>query len=110
MSIWGTFPANYRAAEVQAIRAAVQAGECAAVIGLSGAGKSNLLGYLAARQPAGEQPRFLLVDGNRLRQPAAAAFLELMTESLEQAMPGTTSGGHPARELDADRKSTRLNS
>src|SRR5579859_999965 len=101
MSFWGTFPANYRAAEVQAIRAAVQAGECAAVIGLSGAGKSNLLGYLAARQAAAEQPRYVLVDGNRLRQPTAAAFLELMTESLEQAMPGTTSGAQSARESDA---------
>jgi len=45
MSIWDSFPANYRSAEATVIRTAVKAGECAAVVGLSGAGKSNLLGY-----------------------------------------------------------------
>jgi energy-coupling factor transporter ATP-binding protein EcfA2 len=65
MSIWDSYPSHYRQAEVQAIMAAVQAGECVSVVGLSGAGKSNLLGFLVHRMGA---PRSLLVDCNRLSQ------------------------------------------
>ena len=50
---------------------AVQAGECVSLVGLSGAGKSNLLGFLAQRLAA---PRPLLVDCNRLSQPQPAAL------------------------------------
>ena len=45
MSAWDAYPANYREAEVRAILAALRAGECVSVIGLSGAGKSNLIGF-----------------------------------------------------------------
>jgi hypothetical protein len=41
------------------------------VVGLSGAGKSNLLGFLAQSMAA---PRPVLVDCNRLSQPAPAAL------------------------------------
>ena len=51
MSVWDSYPANYRAREVQYIHTAVQAGECVAVVGLSGAGKSNLIGFLANCSP-----------------------------------------------------------
>ncbi len=98
MSVWDAYPANYRAAEVQAIRAAVKAGECVAVVGLSGAGKSNLLGYLAARQPDDGSPRYVLVDSNRLSEHSAAAYLGLMHLALAQAWPGTASA---PIELDA---------
>lgn len=98
MSNWDAFPANYPAAEVQAIRAAVSAGECVAIVELSGAGKSNLLGYLAAHQIGAGRPRFVLVDGNRLSKPSAPAFLDLMRESLERAIPGPVSA---AQESDA---------
>ena len=82
MSIWDTFPADYRSAEVRAIRTAVKAGECVAVVGLSGAGKSNLLGYLAGRPPGQDQPHDVLVDGNRLTDSSAAGFLRLMRHAL----------------------------
>ena len=93
MAVWDNFPANYRSAEVRAIQAAVKAGECVAVVGLSGAGKSNLLGYLATRQSAGG-PRFVLVDGNRLSEPSTAGFLALMCQALEEAMPGQPGGAY----------------
>ena len=82
MSIWDSFPANYRSAEATVIRTAVKAGECAAVVGLSGAGKSNLLGYLASRQPGPDQPQYVLVDGNRLTDLSAASLLRLMRQAL----------------------------
>src|SRR5438105_828539 len=83
MSTWDTFPDNYRSAEVQAIQTAVKAGECVAVVGLSGAGKSNLLGYLSARQPGAGNPRYVLVDGNRLADPSPTGFLALMRQAVD---------------------------
>ena len=88
MSAWDAFPADYRAAEVRTIQAAVKGGECVAVVGLSGAGKSNLLGFLAAQAPAGGSLRYMLVDGNRLTDTSVAAFLALMQQALELAVPG----------------------
>jgi|SRR5579859_4156009 len=85
MSPWDAFPDDYRSAEVRTIHNAVKAGECVAVVGLSGAGKSNLLGYLAARQPGNDQPRYVLVDGNRLAEPSATGFLQLMCQAVELA-------------------------
>ena len=49
MSVWDEYPEDYRTSQVQAILSAVQAGESVALVGLSGSGKSNLLGYLAHR-------------------------------------------------------------
>ena len=80
---WASYPASYRSKEVHTLAAAVQRGECAAVIGLSGAGKSNLLGFLANR-PGLEVP-LALVDCNRLSQPDAGAFWRLIRRSLESA-------------------------
>jgi energy-coupling factor transporter ATP-binding protein EcfA2 len=82
LSPWDSFPADYRSAEVRAIRSAARAGECVAVVGLSGAGKSNLLGFLAGRPAAGGGPHLVLVDGNRLAEPTAAGFLDLMRLTL----------------------------
>ena len=87
MSTWDDYPADYRAAEVQAIQNAVNSGECVAVVGLSGVGKSNLFGYLAHRPPAGNHWRYVLVDGNRLAEPSAGSFLRLMHQALEAAWP-----------------------
>jgi len=71
MSTWDSYPATYRQTEVQAIAAAARAGECCAVAGLSGSGKSNLLGFMANRLKADQTPAFVLVDCNRLA-PAAS--------------------------------------
>lgn len=88
MANWEEYPENYRADEVQAVLKAVQAGECAAVIGLSGAGKSNFMGFLAQRihLPA-PGPRFVLVDCNRLNGELPAALFRLARHSLGDTIP-----------------------
>ncbi len=66
---WDKFPADYRSIEVQRITSAVRAGECVSVVGLSGSGKSNLLGFIAHQVAAleGETAvKFVLIDCNRL--------------------------------------------
>ena len=70
------------AAEVRAIQTAVKAGECVAVVGLSGAGKSNLLGFLAAHQPP-DGPTFVLVDGNLVTGQNPASSEEAARELLK---------------------------
>ncbi|MEK7784663.1 MAG: hypothetical protein AAB658_04430, partial [Chloroflexota bacterium] len=81
MTTWDAYPTDYRAAEVQAITAAARAGECVSVVGLSGAGKSNLLGFIANRVSALKR-RFILIDCIRLPQPAPAAFFRLIRRAL----------------------------
>jgi energy-coupling factor transporter ATP-binding protein EcfA2 len=83
MTTWDTYPADYRAREVQAVLSAVRAGECVALVGLSGAGKSNLAGFLAHRAGGdAKDPHFVLVDGNRLAAATAAGFLHLARQAL----------------------------
>ncbi len=83
MSVWDTYPSDYRAREVQSVVKAVQAGECVSVIGLSGAGKSNFMGFLAHRSPL--SPFSLLVDCNRLSELSAASFFQLVRRALGEA-------------------------
>ncbi len=83
MSAWDNYPEDYRTSQVQSILSAVQAGESAALIGLSGSGKSNLLGYLAHRWgKAAARPRLVLVDCNRLADVSAAGFFRLLRAAL----------------------------
>lgn len=81
MSIWDAYPADYRAAEVRAIVTAAQAGESVSVAGLSGSGKSNLLGYVANRS-ALPGTRFVLVDCNRLTEHTSDAFFRFVRRAL----------------------------
>jgi len=81
MRIWSTYPDDYRAIEVKRILDATEAGECVSVVGLSGAGKSNLLGFLANRVSSKAHP-MVLVDGNRLRQQTTDALLRLIRRAL----------------------------
>jgi energy-coupling factor transporter ATP-binding protein EcfA2 len=84
MSIWDSYPADYRAREVSAILAAVRAGECVSVVGLSGAGKSNLLGFIAHRVPIqSNNTWFALVDCNRLGREGLEAFIEVTRQAVE---------------------------
>lgn len=83
MSIWDSYPTDYRATEVRATLSAVKAGECVSVVGLSGAGKSNLLGFLAQRQST-EDCRLVLVDCNRLPERTPAAFFRLICKQLSE--------------------------
>jgi energy-coupling factor transporter ATP-binding protein EcfA2 len=92
MPIWNAYPATYRQREVLAIAAAARAGECTAVAGLSGSGKSNLLGFIANRLgKAGElpgitspHPWFVLIDCNRLVEPTLDGTLTLLLQALEE--------------------------
>ncbi len=81
MTNWEKYPANYREAEVQAILMATEAGECVSVIGLSGAGKSNLMRFLANDiNVPGHQ--FHLIDCNRLLEQTPTAFLRLVRRTI----------------------------
>ncbi len=98
---WESFPKTYRAAEVDQILTAVGAGECVSVIGLSGAGKSNLLGFLAHRShatPEGPAIRLALVDCNRLPDVAPQNLYALMNQALGEE----TAGAIPFEDLEAN--------
>jgi len=87
MSIWDQYPSDYRASEVKTIRNAVQAGECVSIVGLSGSGKSNLVGFIANRlkeelSSPSRLPAFCLVDCNRLVEFSPQAFFRLVSSSL----------------------------
>lgn len=91
MSIWNEYPSSYRTDVTQRVFRATRAGDSVSLIGLSGAGKSNVAGFIAhcadrAGGPANHAYR--LVDCNRLadRQPAA------LFHALCQAIGGAT---HP---------------
>ena len=84
MSIWDTYPPDYRAQEVRAIVTATRGGECVSVMGLSGAGKSNLLGYIAHTQSTPAHA-FALVDLNRLPAPTAEALFNQISRALSDA-------------------------
>lgn len=86
MNPWDRFPAHYRAAECEAILRATRRGACVALLGLSGSGKSNLLGFLAHRQNRDDHP-LLPVDCNRLLQHDAWALLNLINQALGASQP-----------------------
>ncbi len=87
MPDWTDYPADYRQAEVQSILAAVRAGECVSVVGLSGAGKSNLSGFLVQR--AGASEGFSLVDCNRLSSLTPDSFFQLTRRALASNLPAS---------------------
>jgi energy-coupling factor transporter ATP-binding protein EcfA2 len=79
MSAWDAYPDNYREHEVGLLLSYIRAGECAAVIGLSGSGKSNLLGFIANRlAPSDSSIKFVMVDCNRLGDPSRGAFFRML--------------------------------
>lgn len=85
MSEWQTYPANYRQQEITQILKAVRAGESAALVGLSGAGKSNLVGFLYHRWPLpGETDdiRFVLLDCNSLPKTDTPTLLKHLRTAL----------------------------
>jgi hypothetical protein len=86
MASWNKYPADYRKNEITRILAAVRAGECVSVIGLSGAGKSNLMGSLAQRCNDGT-PEMLLVDGNRAQPRTANGLFHLARQAFGNLEP-----------------------
>lgn len=99
MSTYAAFPSTYRAQEVRAVESAAQAGECVSFVGLSGSGKSNLMGFLEyhLNQPAqAGRARFHLVDCNRLSKPSPEALFTLLSEALSTDPPGLAPGAAAA--------------
>lgn len=95
MSAWDAYPDHYREKEVRQILSAVHGGECAAVIGLSGAGKSNLIGFIAHRAGApghAGNPSFVLVDGNRAQPRTVDGLFGLMRTAVEGSTAQQTGG------------------
>lgn len=82
MSVWDEYPVNYREREVQTIVRATRAGDCVALLGLSGAGKSNVLGFLANRVSNSTHP-IVLIDCNRLGQRNIEALLNLIRRVID---------------------------
>jgi DNA-binding winged helix-turn-helix (wHTH) protein len=84
MDIWSAYPADYRLQEVQSILKAVRAGECVSIVGLSGAGKSNLLGFIAHYPGlSNSAPTFILADLNRLPDSEPAAVFRLLSQLIK---------------------------
>ena len=85
MSDWMLYPEEYRQREISQILRAVRAGESVHLIGLSGAGKSNLVGFLANRWPLVgefEDVAFFFLDCNILPDPTVDALLQQLCLKL----------------------------
>ena len=108
-SQWDEYPTAYRQAEVQRILAAVQAGESVSIVGLSGSGKSNLMGFMANRVaphlPVEQKHAFALIDCNRLNEHTNAALyrtIRLMLTAASRAHGiGTAIDNKDSSEFDA---------
>jgi hypothetical protein len=82
---WAQHPSDYRKEEVQHLLTLLGAGECVSLIGISGMGKSNLLGFLAYRGCPQEKhgPICILVDCNRLSKFEPHGFFQLASDRLQ---------------------------
>ena len=95
---WRRFQPTYRAKEMQTLANWIQAGESGSLIGLAGAGKSNLLGFLCHHPDAmqsylKERPLKLAlvqVDLNNLPGLDLATFYRIILRSLHEAQPQFT--------------------
>lgn len=89
---WADYSADYRADQVHQLAAWLGSGTSACIVGLGGAGKSNLLGYLAHRPdvlerhlPAGLNPILVWVDLNYLPTANLQDLYRLILRSLVDA-------------------------
>jgi DNA-binding winged helix-turn-helix (wHTH) protein len=81
---WSNHPHNYRENEVTQLNKLLNAGECISLIGLSGMGKSNLLGFMAFRSTEMDDgPQSVLIDCNRLSDDNQEAFFQLAASILK---------------------------
>lgn len=91
---WEKYPQTYRAREMEILADWIRAGESSSIVGLAGAGKSNLLGFLCS-QPQVITERYLqdsslklalvLVDLNNLPSNDLATFYRVVLRSLNEA-------------------------
>lgn len=87
---WAEFPKSYCTEDVQTLLSWVAAGESGTIVGWSGTGKSNLLGFLAIRPDVtgphlpgdGDRYCFLLLDVNSLPEVTVSAFYRGMLQTL----------------------------
>jgi energy-coupling factor transporter ATP-binding protein EcfA2 len=77
---WDSYPPDYRASEITEILSAIRVGECVSLVGLSGAGKSNLLGFMNHYYKS--NLGLVLVDCNRLLEPSAGDLFRLIQHCL----------------------------
>lgn len=90
---WQAYPATYRAVAMKTIAGWLQAGESGSVIGLPGAGKSNLLGLLSRRPEVMRQYlpadfghlALIHVDLNNLPGNNLSTFFRVILRSLDEA-------------------------
>ncbi len=90
---WETYPASYRSREIQQIAGWIQAGESGSIIGLPGAGKSNLLGFLSHRPNVLQQYlpadfgklALVWIDLNNLPGNDLATFFRVVLRSFYEA-------------------------
>lgn len=89
---WADFPADYCQEHVRDILGWIRVGEGGVVVGMSGAGKSNLLGFLASRLDvvqahlgdAAASTCLLLLDANRLPSLTGTSFYRAMLQTLHR--------------------------
>jgi hypothetical protein len=95
MPTWDQYPQDYRSSEVQTLLRTVRAGDSAAVIGLSGSGKSNVMGFLANRvvMPG---VHLLLVDCNRVDNTRP----ETLYAAIRRVLGCAESSGDEAYQLE----------
>ena len=82
MKNWKNYPDNYRSREIAQILHAITSGESVALVGLSGSGKTNILGFIANRIE--NNINFISVDGNRLLQKDNEGYLNLINSCLSK--------------------------
>ena len=89
---WAEFPTSYHQERVRIILNWLRVGESGVVVGMSGAGKSNLLGFLSTRPDAARlylgdavaDTCIVLLDVNRLPAVAGTDFFRAMLQTLYQ--------------------------
>ena len=85
MSIWEGYPKNYRKKEVDYVSDSISSGKSVAILGLSGSGKSNLLGFIYHIGQNQNISRFVFVDCNRIIYPTPQAFYRLLSDSVNES-------------------------
>lgn len=87
MTAWASYPEEYRQHEIASLLTWIQRGECAALLGLSGSGKSNLLGFMVYRaSQMAYAPRLCLVDCNRVGESTKTAFYQVIAHAVDPAL------------------------
>jgi DNA-binding winged helix-turn-helix (wHTH) protein len=108
-SYWRDFPATYRSEQVQQIARWVATGESGVIVGCSGAGKSNLVGFISAHADilgadVGLDQSSLIVlnfDINSLPLLTVPYFYRGILQSILNAAIGLPSGSGEIADLQA---------